>query len=233
MTGRQRVKLVMFEQIESVCAQYRHVWGDLAAFRTAFASFQTELRKLAELARAQRRHTGGAAQEKVNARANLCVIAYELASAIRAHALASGDTKAAAKLAYSLTQLRIGKDNLCLERCRQILASARNHLQKLEPYGVTEQRITDMAGSLDKFATHAEQTRTIRSANKVTTGQLPAAFKAVEVILYDQLDNLMPQFRAAAPRLYNQYQESRVMKPQAGGAPLIVEPEPEDPPLLD
>src|SRR4051794_846694 len=121
MTGRQRSKLTMLSAVESLCSQYRHVWGQLPAFRSAFEEYQADLIALTNVAKTQSRDTGGAAQDKVRKRLELCELAFEVAAAIRAHALASGDTKAARKLAFSLTQLRIGKDALCLERCRQVL----------------------------------------------------------------------------------------------------------------
>src|SRR4029079_17764776 len=112
---------------------------------------------------------------------------------------------------FSLTQLRIGKDALCLERCRQILATAQNQVSQLEPFGVTEQKLSALATALDKFSATAKETRSIRTANKGVTNQLPALFKAVEDILYNQLDNLIPQFRPVAPRFFAEYQEARIM----------------------
>src|SRR4051794_25702163 len=112
MTGRQKSKLAMLERIEELCSQYRHVWNQLPAFREAFGCFQKQLQVLSALANTQRRDTGGASQEKVQARERVCVLAFEIAAAIRAAVLASGDTKSAATVDFSLTQLRIGKDQL-------------------------------------------------------------------------------------------------------------------------
>lgn len=233
MTGRQKSKLAMFQAIESVCSQHRHVWNQLPAFREAFGCYQQQLLALTNAATAQRRHTGGAAQEKVSARQRLCVTAFEVAAAIRAAALASNDGQLAGKFAFSLTQLRIGKDQLCLERCRQVLTTAEERQAELQSFGVTSERIHELTNALDTFVTATEHTRTIRSANKSTTGQLPAAFRAVERILYDQLDNLMPQFLAAAPRFYNQYQENRVMKAPQEKTFTSSVTETEEPALLD
>jgi hypothetical protein len=233
MTGRQKSKLDMFQSIESVCSQYRHVWNQLPAFREAFGCFQKQLQSLTVLAHTQRRHTGGAAQDKVNARERLCVLAFEVSAAIRAATSASGGTKAATKLDFSLTQLRIGKDQLCLERCRQILVAAQNGPRDLETFGVTPQRLRDLSEALEAFTSAAEHTRTLRTANKSVTGQLPAGFRAVEQILYNQLDNLMPQFQSSAPRFYNQYQENRVMRAPAEKSFTSFVTETEEPTLLD
>ena len=223
----------MLQAVDDACSQYRHVWNHLPAFREAFGCFQKQLQSLTALAGTQRRHTGGAAQEKVSARERLCVIAFEVASAIRAAALASDDSKVAGKLAFSLTQLRIGKDELCLERCRQILTTAQNQQAELQPFGVTPERIGDLTHALEAFASATEHTRTVRTANKSATGQLPAAFGAVEQILYNQLDNLMPQFQASAPRFYHQYQGNRVMKAPAEKTFTLAVTETEEPTLLD
>jgi hypothetical protein len=233
MTSRQRAKLAMFNSVASVCSQFRHVWNQLPAFRSAFDQLQSVLGGASNLAGAQRRHTGGAAQEKIRAREELCDCAFEIAAAIRASALASGDAKAAAKLAFSVTQLRTGKDALCLERCRQILTSAQDFEKHLEGFGVTPDRLATLSRALDIFATAAENTRTLRSGNKTVTVQLPAAFKAVEDIVYNQLDNLIPQFRSAAPRFYNQYQESRIMKPAAEQRTTVFESAAEEEQMLD
>src|SRR5436309_2554253 len=101
MTGRQRSKLVMLGAVESVCSQYRHVWGQLSAFRSAFERYQAELTALSKVVKTQRRDTGGAAQNKVRQRVELCELAFEVAAAVRASALGLGDTKAANKLAFS------------------------------------------------------------------------------------------------------------------------------------
>jgi hypothetical protein len=233
MTARQRAKLSMFQDIASVCAQYRHVWNALPALKEAVERFDRELNSLREVAGTQRRDTGGAAQEKVEAREQLCSIAFEIAAATRASALSSGDTKAASKIAFSLTQLRIGKDELCLERCRQILATAEKLQRQLEPFGVTTHRIAELSQRLDSFTSATEKTRQLRTANKKITTRLPSAFKTVETILYTQLDNLIPQFRTAAPRFFAQYQESRVMRALSNTSQTVAEPDAEEPPLLD
>lgn len=233
MTGRQRSKLAMFLAVDSLCSQYRHLWRQLPALRDAFERFQTALTTLAKFAKTQRRHTGGAAQEKVRIRLELCTLTFEVASAMRAKALITGDPKSATKLAFSLTQLRVGKDALCLERCRQILATAQNKVTELEPFGVTEQKLSTLAAALDKFSMKTVETRSIRTANKDITTQLPPLFKAVEDVLYNQLDNLIPQFRTAAPRFFTQYQEARVMRQTVELAQVVAESEPEEPPLLD
>lgn len=233
MTGRQRAKLAMFVGVDSLCSQYRHVWGQLPAFRFAFERFQIELAALTKLAQAQRRHTDGAAQRKAQSRLELCELAFEVGAAIRASALAVGDKKAASKLVFSLTQLRIGKDALCIERCRQIRTSAKSHQSQLESFGVSEQKINDLSIALERFAAKVVETHSLRAANKKITGQLPTLFKTVEEIVYDQLDNLIPQFRTTASRFYNQYQEIRVMTAVQGSQSTASEPEPEEPPLLD
>jgi hypothetical protein len=233
MTGRQRSKLAMFGAVESLCSQYRHVWGQLPAFRSAFEQYQSDLTALTDLAKIQRRDTGGVSQAKNRKRLDLCELAFEIAAAIRANALAAGDHKAANKLAFSLTELRIGKDTLCIERCRQVLVSARNQQTNLEGFGVTERKLQDLKTFLDDFAATLAETRTVRAANKKVTGQLPALFKKAEATLYNQLDNLMPQFRSAAARFYYQYQEVRILKALNGRAVSTFEPEPEETPMLD
>jgi hypothetical protein len=233
MTGRQMSKLAMLQAVEDVCRQYRHVWNQLPAYREAFACFQMQLQSLVALTSTHRRHTGGAAQEKVQARERVCTVAFEVAAAIRAAALASSDAKTAAKLNFSLTQLRIGKDQLCLERCQQILDMAQSQQQEYEPFGVTTHRIRELTDTVAAFATATKRTLAVRSENRSVTGQLPKAFRAVENILYNQLDNLMPQFQGSAPRFYHQYQENRVMKAPGANTLLFPITETEEPTLLD
>jgi hypothetical protein len=234
MTGRQKSKLAMLEAVEGICLQYRHVWNQLPAFHAAFTCFQKQLESITSLANTQCRHTGGAAQEKVRARERACLVGFEIAAAIRAAASSSASAKSASKVTFSLTQLRIGKDELCLKRCGQILAVAGAHQAELEAFGVTSQRLRDLADAIEAFELAAKNTRNLRNANKSVTSQLPTALLAVENILYNQLDNLMPQFQTSAPRFYNQYQESRVMKAlpaKAFSSPAVSETE--EPTLLD
>lgn len=233
MTGRQRSKLAMFTAVGSVCAQYRHVWRQLPAFRNACERFEAELAALTKVAKSHRRDTGGAAQEKVRVRAELCALGFEVAAAVRASAMAAGDDKAAGKLAFSLTQLRIGKDSVCLERCGQILVTAESHGLELEAFGLTRQKLAELAHHLQTFTTMARETRAIRSANKAVTSQLPALFKTAEETVYNQLDNLIPQFRTVAPRFFAQYQEARVMKRAVELPSPAAEAEAEDAPMLD
>jgi hypothetical protein len=223
----------MFHDVESVCGQYRHVWGQLPAFRSAFEHLKSKLMELDDLISNHRRHTGGAAQDKVTARHELCALSFEIAAAIRASASAAGDAKAAAKVFFSVTQLRTGKDELCLERCRQILATARNQQLHLEAFGVTETRIADLSQALKRFSEAIERTRNLRNANKSVTGHLPDAFAKVEQVIYEQLDNLMPQFRTTAPRFYNQYRDNRVMKSARKQIATVSDWQTEEPPMLD
>jgi hypothetical protein len=233
VTGRQKSKLAMLQAIEGVCSQYRHVWNHLSAFREAFGCFQKQLERITALANTQRRHTGGAAQEKVRVRERACVTAFEVAAALRAAASTATLPESAGKLAFSLTQLRTGKDALCLDRCRQILAAAQAGQVELQPFGVTLQRLQELSEAIEAFASAAQNTRSLRTANKSVTSELPAAFLAVESVLYNQLDNLLPQFQSSAPRFYKQYQENRIMKAPSAKIASIPVTETEEPTLLD
>src|SRR6185295_12477343 len=109
-------------------------------------------------------------------------LAFEVSSATRAQSKAS-----TANISFSLTQLRIGKDDLCLKRCRAIHAAAKLAGSELERYGISAAKLQSLSELINQFADTAKQTREIRSANKTITARVPAALGATDNILCHQL----------------------------------------------
>ena len=193
----------------------------MPVFAESVAIFSEHVSKLRELASKQSRHTGGVADEKRQLREQMCLAAHELGAAVRACVLGTPRAELANFVDFSLTDLRIGKDLQCVERCRRIFAAASEPLPGLESFGVTPKKRAALEQLLLRFEAILHRPRQIRNANKEITAQLPLEFDMADDVLYNRLDNLLPQFRASDMRFYKAFIESRGMSQPVRGSTQV------------
>ena len=216
MTSRQKKKLSAYSRLVKLLHGSGRAWRSLRAFDAAVQEFSTRVETLQRLAKNQRRHTGGAAEEKRAARGSLCFLAHEISAAICAWALPTGKNELVGRLRFTLTQLRTGRDALCLERCQAIAKTVQANLAELSHYGVTTEKLAGLRERIAVFEKILHQPRKIRGENKKVTAQLAEEFAAADEILYTHLDNLIPQFRHSHPAFHADYKAGRRKRGASG-----------------
>lgn len=204
-TSTQQV-LVKFEKIYD---------GTTAA--TALPALVTVAEELAELldgiddqARKQQARSGSSL-EKAAALQALGDAAYEIVSAVRSCAAATGNAELAGKASFGRSELTRGADKTILNRAEEIHETATAVLASLADYGVTQAKLNALNKKIEAFRKAHPAPRQRVNAGRAATRQLSDLFADLSALLRNRADRLLVQFRESAPEFYNEYQSARTL----------------------
>ncbi len=183
-------------------------WSALPGFITGVTEFRTHVAAIVKQAQVQSSKTGATA-EKALALHKLGDTAYEVAAAVYACAVATGNSELAGRIKHSWTEVTQGRDPVVVARCQNIHAAATEYLASLGNYGVTAAKLTALEEQLETFQTLQPKPRTNRTAMHSATQELRKAFDAADGVLDRQLDRLIVQFKIAEPDFCNQFAAAR------------------------
>lgn len=93
----------------------------------------------------------GVSLEKAAALQALGDAGFEIASAVHACAVASGNTELAGKVDYSRTELARGADKTIINRAQEIEEAAKAVLASLADYGVTQAKLNALGKKIEVF----------------------------------------------------------------------------------
>jgi len=103
---------------------------------------------------------------------------------------------------------RFREDEL-LVKIENLNASALLVLENLEPYGVTQQTLTDMMAAREAFFQITRRPVEIASSHKTATDIIPTLLNQAEALLDNQMDNLVGVLKATQPEFVSTYFNDR------------------------
>ena len=201
----------MYAAVEAVCDKKQALWQALVAFVKAYLEFKTHVANIQSLNKQQERKKAGVAEDKQRLRVDMCNLAFLVCGAVKAYADEIKNRELAKRVGYSRSELSLGRDAACADRCREIHLAATENVAKLGEYGVTPERLVALQAAIDAYATAITKPRETRVVSKTVTGALIAEFKAVDELLKVRLDNLMPQLAEKDPTFAADYANARIV----------------------
>jgi hypothetical protein len=211
MNTAQENKISMYLAVQAVCDKKQTVWQSLTAFVKAYGDFKTHVGTIQGFTKQQVRQKAGIAEDKKRLQVDMCNLAFSVAGAVKVYAVETKNKELAKRVSYSRTALTSGRDTVSADRCRDILAAATENIAKLTDYGVTSVKITAFQTAIDTYATALTKPRETRVAGKTITEALVTELKAVDEILKDRLDKLMPQLADKDPGFATDYTNARII----------------------
>lgn len=199
----------MYLAVKAVCDANQSTWATLQAFSDGYTDFTTQITTIQSLAQAQLLDTSGLTQDKNAAQLTMCQAAVGIASAVRAYAIKTKNNALAEEVDFSLSDLTGARDAASAENCQNIHDVANTSLASLASYGVTAAKLTALQTAITAFNTALGKVKQTSAGGKTATDQLAAAFDAADTDLAEELDNLIKQFAASAPKFVSDYTNAR------------------------
>jgi hypothetical protein len=153
----------------------------------------------------------GASLEKAAALQALGDAAYEVANAVRACAVATGNPELAGQVAFKRAELSRGADKTILNRAQGVYEAASAVLESLADYGVTPAKLTALQRKIEAFREAHPAPRQRVNMSSAATKEVKKLFKEAAVLLKERLDRLMVQYKTSAPEFFNEYTSARVV----------------------
>lgn len=209
LNSRQTLKLNAHRALSSTLDDFKSKWTPLGAFKRAVTGFNDCLETIDELARIQADKSGAGA-EKTLALVALVTDAHTISSAVAALASDTGDAALAAKVAFSRSDLKRGREAQIITRCENIHAVATENLDALDDeYGVTQAKLNALQTKIDAFRTAQPKPRRTRASGSAATEQLAECFAQADQIATEKLDKLVVQFETGEPTFFSEYTSAR------------------------
>ena len=166
----------------------------------------------------------GASLEKAAALQGLGDLAHEIANAVRACAVATGNQDLAGQVAFSRADWARGAEKVIIGRAQNLHVTASSVVASLAEYGVTPTKLADLQSRTDAFREVHPAPRQNVAASSAATKEIKALLQEATVLLKERIDRLMVQFKTTAPEFYNAFHTARVVVgPSTRPAPTATE----------
>lgn len=211
MNDIQENKVSMYLAEEKVLNDNNPVWAGVPAFANAVGAFTLKLEDIMGVVERQETAITGVRSDKMNAQDLMITSALSVSGSVFAYASATNNQTLKDAVDYTESSLKYVRDTLSAERCRIIHGQASAVVADLADYGVTAAVLGELDLRINAFIGLIPAPRVAITSRKGATSGLVDLIKEMDIILKEQLDRLMPQFRTAAPDFYKHYFDSRLI----------------------
>jgi hypothetical protein len=135
----------------------------------------------------------------------------EVAGAVHACAVATGNVELAAKVDFGRAELTRGADKTVINRAEELHGIASAVVQSLKDYGVNQTKLDALETKIESFRKTHSAPRQRVTQSSAATSQLAKLLSEFNDLLGARLDRLMVQFKTSAPDFFNEYQSARVI----------------------
>jgi hypothetical protein len=195
--------------LSATLEEFKAKWTPLGAFKRAVAAFNDCLDTIDDLARIQA-DKSGAGTEKALCLVALISDAHTMSGAVAALASDTNDANLAAKVNFSRSNLKRGREAQIITRCENVLAAATENLDALDgEYGVTQAKLTALQAKIDAFRAAQPKPRRTRASASAATQQLRDCFVKADEIANEKLDKLVVQFQSSEPTFFSEFMSAR------------------------
>jgi len=227
MNKQDENKLVMMKALLSFLRLNQAIWEN----STPFASAVGELEDLIATVEAIRQSTdvdySGLVIEKNSLKVNLASKSYELASQVYAMACQTKDLILQAKVNLPKSELDGKRDGELASVSRTIVSLARECLEALAPYGITEAELNTHDELILAYENSLPTSRLSVSERKASNDKMKGLLSNSKSVLSDQIKRLMVRYQVSNPDFYGGYLNAakvvdygiRHEKPEAPVAP--------------
>ena len=216
MTDRQENKLSMCRTV--LLIPLDPVWQPLIATVPALANGFTSLAYLIDPLESQtegqtssKARTKGATRDKVARKEALVTAILAVCGPLHALGANLNDNEMQAVARSTPSGLKAMRDDLLTSRATSIFILANANAAALVPYGVPGSALTGLAAKRDAWSAGTQRPRQHQAATKAATVNITTAFKDIDTLFRNVLDQLMLPFKASNPSFYTVYQASRTI----------------------
>ena len=211
MNTNQNKHLRMYLNTQTALDNHTNKWNTLPVMVAKKNEYDELIQRIIGQNEKTNPASKGVTESKDMVRNGLTEKVVSLAGTMQAFAAVNEDPILAEKVGLSKSDLMRCRETDLEAMVVPVITEARNHLEALTDYLVTEDMIVEVETSLDNFKALIGQPRTIRNKAFVAKTVLTDLFTQTDELLTNQFDKLMLRYRLTDNDFYEEYTRARVI----------------------
>ncbi len=211
MNIRERNKMAMYMDVDSVLAQFLDEMSFMPAFIKAWVEFRTSINDIKRCNTEFQHALSGASAAQNDLSNELINQAIRISNALYVLAIRSDDDKLKAGILIDESKFYQIRDTVLHFHCSNIAELAKIHEKRLTDFGIMKEVLQKFDALIHDFALRLSKRRETPVENKAAFA-LASTFDRTDEILREEIDRLMEIVRRNNLFFYNQYQAARVIK---------------------
>jgi len=188
------------------------IWTSNIPVSDVKTAFSAKIDEINEAALQQSENSKGATKDKAELRKNLEEKGFFVSAAISAYAAANpGKNQLYNEVHIAKSTFLLFRTPELLTRIEELNNAAMTVIENLEPYGVTQQILTDMMTARDAFLHITRLPEEITTLRKGATENIADLLHEASSLLENQMDNLMEVLRTTQPDFVKAYFNDRII----------------------
>lgn len=212
----------MYLVLDKALTDANAIWSGNVAFSNAVTAFRGKLSDINSKVEVQETAYTGVTKDKKTAREVMRDAALLVSGAVTAYASTVNNETLKKAVHFTATDLMQCRDSIAVQRAQVIYDQANDVLASLADFGVTATEMDALALSIEGFDGRLAAPRMAIVIKKGATDGLKRLISETDAILKDQMDTLMPQFKAVNLDFYEGYFDARRIIDTGSSKPSVV-----------
>jgi len=211
MTDNQENKYNMYEAVRAVLNLNNPTWSPITPIGDNITIMDEQMTLIHEYRQIQETDTTGITVNKHNIESDLINAMIKVISGLIAYATVIEDYALLNSINYSQWNLKKTRDNILYDKAQLIYNKANPLATELATYLVTQPDIDAINTLSTDYLTAIPAKRAAVASSKTSTLNIKNAFKTIDNILKNKLDNLIILFQVSHPTFYQEYKAARII----------------------
>jgi hypothetical protein len=210
MTDRELNRFSMYESVDDYVLQTLSVTKTIHMFTETHSAFHDCILQVRAKRVVQEVDKTGITARKNEMRADIIKKVLDILRKIEAFAVVGGNVQLEKEVHYNESQMKDTPDSILYDICMVIHEKAKENLEGLNSFGITEAVISDFKNNITNFGETIPKPRAGRVTNKGATSDLKEIFSKADKLLI-KMDALVEVVRMTEPEFYKNYKNSRIV----------------------
>lgn len=211
MNSNQNKHLRMYLNTQTTLDNFSIKWHTLPIMVTKKNRYDELIQRIIGQNEKTNPASKGTTENKDHVRQGLMMKVISLSGLMQAFAAVNEDPELAEKVSLTKSDLVRCRETELAAMIVPLITEARNHIDELADYLVTEDMIVEIETSIDNFTALLGKPRSIRNKAFAAQTVLTDLFQETDELLKMQMDKLMLRYRATDNDFYEEYTRARVI----------------------
>ncbi len=212
MNKRQENKLTMYEGVLSLLRENEAKIQSIAKFKDAVAEFDTVIGMLKSKSIEVKKATAGKTASKHSAEDGLVECLLTVCPALYLYGADQNNPEIKERVDITESSLRKMRDTELGLYGTEIADMAEAHSKNAEPFGLTPEKITEIKAKAKAYSDSIGSRESSVSGRIGSHSSMNSLFGRADVLLNEDMDRYMEQFRPLDTEFYDKYFAARVIK---------------------
>ena len=211
MDANEESKISMMSVVKQHLDANPDIVAKIPAFSDACLLFKAKVIDINNEMKKESAKNKGFAIDKTDSKKELATAATAFAAGVFAFASATSDKVLKEKVNFTFSELLKTKDDELGPKIAMIITVATENIGQLEPYGINQGSLTDMAAQLESYQEKVPAPRNAAVLKKTVRSTITTLIKEADLILKEQMDKTALLLKTKYPEFYESYKSSRIL----------------------